>query len=117
MNKVAAIVLLAFSYLTTFAQNRATEKAKPIVEEGKRLYRVEMASWLGTDLFLEKYEDRSNIGGYFSYEDKDSVRCVFFARFGSPKVIGMITFDSSYNVETASKDFSERKFTSTEFEL
>ncbi|MBK8496279.1 MAG: hypothetical protein IPL50_15680 [Chitinophagaceae bacterium] len=49
---------------------------KPIVDEGKRLYRSEMASWYGTDVFLEVYKDQSNIGGYFSYEDAGNYKCI-----------------------------------------
>jgi hypothetical protein len=104
-------ILLA---VTVFAQDNPTVRAKPIVEEGKRLYRSEMASWYGTDIFLEKYRNRENIGGYFSYADKDTARCIFFSRADQPKVIGTISFDSTYNVETANADLSERNFTAIE---
>jgi len=63
--KKILIIFLTFLTQTVFGQDNPTEQAKPIVDEGKRLYRSEMASWYGTDLFLERYKDRANIGGYF----------------------------------------------------
>ena len=71
-----------------------------------------MASWYGTDIFLEKFADRrENIGGYFSYTDNDVSKCIFFSKSETPKVIGTISFDSTYNVNTAKADGSERDFT------
>ena len=34
----------------TFAQNKVIQNA--IIDEGKKLYQSEMASWIGTDLIL-----------------------------------------------------------------
>ncbi|MEZ4772703.1 MAG: hypothetical protein R3D00_05915 [Bacteroidia bacterium] len=62
--------LLTLLTLSVFAQKNPTEEAAPIVAEGKLLYKSEMASWYGTDLFLEKYNNRDHIGGYFSYTDE-----------------------------------------------
>jgi len=116
MNKLLIIVLLAFC-LNSFGQNNPTEKAKPIVEEGKRMYRSEMASWYGTDLFLESYKNRENIGGYFSYSENDTSRCIFFSKEEPVKVIGTISFDSTYNVKSAIVDIEERDFKLIENDL
>lgn len=116
MNK-ALTLLLAIVSVTVFAQEKLDKKTKPIVAEGKLLYRSEMASWYGTDLFLEKYKSRENIGGYFSYLANDVPTCIFFSKTEQPKVIGTITFDDTYNVETAKMDMTEREFTATEKDL
>ena len=116
MNK-ALTLLLAIVSATVFAQAKLDKNTQPIVAEGKLLYRSEMASWYGTDLFLEKYKTRENIGGYFSYLDKDVPTCIFFSKTAEPKVIGTITFDDTYNVETAKMDLTEREFTATEKDL
>src|SRR5688572_4335654 len=116
MNKMLTILLSLFS-LSVYAQNDPTQKAQPIVEEGKLLYRSEMASWHGTDLFLEKYKDSDKIGGYFSYTENETSKCIFFSSSEVPKVIGTISFDSSYNTQTARTDLSERDFTNNEQEL
>lgn len=108
---------LSFIKLSAFGQDNPTAQAKPIVDEGKRLYKSEMASWYGTDLFLENYKDRANIGGYFSYTESETSKCIFFSKSDKPKVIGTISFDSTYNVETAGKDLSEREFTIMENDL
>ncbi len=103
--------------VTLSAQQNPTEQAQPIVQEGKLLYRSEMASWFGTDLFLKMYKERENIGGYFSYTDKELVTCIFFSKADEPKVIGEIIFDSTYNVQTAKTNLTERLFTSYETDL
>jgi uncharacterized protein with ParB-like and HNH nuclease domain len=74
-------------------------------------------SWYGTDLFLEKYKDRENIGGYFSYTDSNFAKCIFFSKADKPKVIGTISFDSTYNTQTATIDLAERSFTKNENDL
>jgi hypothetical protein len=116
MNKVLTLIL-TFLSLTVFGQKNPTEKAQPIVAEGKLLYKSEMASWYGTDLFLENYKQRENIGGYFSYTENEIAKCIFFSKTENPKVIGTISFDNTYNIKTAKTDFTERDFTKAENDL
>lgn len=116
MNRTLTLFLTLFS-LGVFGQKNPTVQAQPIVAEGKLLYKSEMASWYGTDLFLENYTNRDNIGGYFSYIDNDISKCIFFSKAENPKVIGTISFDSTYNLETAKTDLTERDFTQPENDL
>jgi hypothetical protein len=111
---LSLILIPIFSFSQTDDLERQT---KAIEEEGKRLYELEMASWHGTDLFLAKYPNRENIGGYFSYTENHVSKCLFFAKGSLPKVIGTISFDSTYNTETATADLSERAFTPNEKDL
>ncbi|MBS0647037.1 MAG: hypothetical protein JSR97_10680 [Verrucomicrobia bacterium] len=110
-------ILLTLLCFNVFGQDNPTEQAQPIVAEGKRLYKSEMASWYGTDLFLENYKDRANVGGYFSYSENEVAKCVFFSKADKPKVIGTISFDSTYNTKTAKIDLTERDFTPNENDL
>ena len=66
---------------------------------------------------LKKYKDRANIGGYLSYNDGELSKCIFYSAKDNPKVIGTITFDSSYSVQKAITDLTERDFTSIEKDL
>ncbi|HQE33870.1 MAG TPA: hypothetical protein PLZ71_05655 [Flavobacterium alvei] len=116
MNKVLPLLLTLLSFCV-FGQKNPTKEAQPIVAEGKLLYKSEMASWYGTDLFLENYKNRENIGGYFSYTDNDVAKCIFFSKSENPKVIGTISFDSTYNTKTANTNLTERNFTTTENDL
>lgn len=116
MINVQTFIFTLFT-LGAFGQNNPTEEAQPIVAEGKLLYKSEMASWYGTDLFLENYKDRENIGGYFSYMDKELAKCIFFSKADNPKVIGTISFDSTYNINTANLSLAEREFTESENKL
>lgn len=115
--KNVLIFIIALLNLSAVGQNNLTEQAKPIVAEGKLLYKSEMASWYGTDLFIENYKKQENIGGYFSYVDKESSICIFYSKSEKPKVIGTITFDSTYNIKTAKLDLTERDFTNEETNL
>jgi len=109
--------LVTFLTLTAFGQKNVNQEAAAIVAEGKLLFQSEMASWYGTDLFLEKYKERENIGGYFSYQDNDVSKCVFFSKETTPQVIGTMSFDSSYDVKKATTDLTIRAFTPTETDL
>jgi len=116
MSKTLIFILTLLS-ISVFGQKNPTEEAQPIVAEGKLLYKSEMASWYGTDVFLERYKERENIGGYFSYSKNDTSKCVFFSRSENPIVIGTISFDSSYAVAKAKVDLTERLFTQVENDL
>ena len=116
MNKLYLIILTILS-ISTFAQKNLNKEAGKIIAEGKILYKSEMASWYGTDLFLEKYSQRENIGGYFSYVENEIAKCIFFSRSEDPMVIGMMSFDESYNIQTAAVDLKERKFSKNENDL
>lgn len=116
MNKTLILIFTLFTF-SVLAQNNLTKEAQPIVAEGKLLYKSEMASWYGTDLFLEKYKDRQNIGGYFSYSENEVSKCIFFSKSDNPKVIGTISFDETYNVKAAKIDLSEREFTQYENDI
>lgn len=112
MNQILTILAVLFTFPVT-AQN--PEKfSKEINEEGIALYHSEMTSWNGTDIFIENYKNRENIGGYFSYLDEGIPKCIFFSK--SQKVIGTISFPANYNPKDAQIDLSERDFTPHETE-
>jgi len=115
--KQITFILFILIRLSVFGQDNPTALAQPIVEEGKRLYKSEMASWYGTDIFLENYKDKANIGGYFSNTENGVAKCLFFSKGDQPKVIGTISFDSTYNTKTAQLDLTERDFTNAERDI
>ena len=111
-------LFLTFVSLSAVAQTDLQIRIKTVVDEGKRLYRSEMASWYGTDLFLGNYKSRANVGGYFSYTTKEEVsKCIFFSKAEKPRVIGTISFDKTFNPELAKIDLNEREFITLENDL
>lgn len=88
-----------------------------VVAEGKKLYKSEMASWYGTDLFFHDYTNKSNVGGYFSYTEGAENKCVFFSRASQPRVIGTIVFDDSFDTKKAMVYLEERDLTAVEHKL
>ncbi len=115
MKRISQILLLLFC-LNLFGQN-IEKLTRPIIEEGKRLYKSEMSSWHGTDLFLAKYKNRENIGGYFSYSQNNENINVFFSKAETPKIIGTIKFDDTFDLNKATVDLTERDLTKGEDEL
>ena len=109
-------VLLTFTVGTiSFGQSK---EEREIIKEATKLYKTEMASWFGTDIFLEKFADRKqNTAGYFSYILKDKAVCVFFSKGEHPKIIATFTFDSTYDVNSAVIEGEERELTSQEIDL
>lgn len=110
----AILAILAFN-LSAIAQNVPEQQIRQIVEEGKKLYRLETTSWYGTDIFLENYTDREKLGGYFSYEEAGMSKCIFFSRSNTPVVIGTIVFDSAFELQGT--DLTERDFTPAEKDI
>lgn len=113
MKKILAFTFLFFCS-TSYAQPDLAGIAKEIVTEGQLLYRSELASWNGTDLFTKKYDHRDNIGGYLSYSDGDATKNIFFSKGAAPQVIGTITFEKTLNPRKAHLDLTERPFNAEE---
>ena len=68
--------------------------ADEILAEGKLLYRLEKASWYGTDFFLANFPDqREAIGGYLSYEaENKQVVNIFFSREDPDQILARMYF-------------------------
>lgn len=117
---IKTLPLIAFLILSLklSAQMVREKEANAIVAEATLLYRSEMASWHGTDIFIARYPHRDSIGGYFSYTDDNNIsKCIFFSKAEVPKVIGTISFDSVYTVTNVVTDMSVRAFTPQEQQL
>lgn len=119
MQKLLLLVTAICITLSSLAQDDDARDSigTRIVDEGKQLYRSEMASWYGTDVFLEKFREKDKIGGYFSYTEGKEAKCIFFGKGDAPKVIGTIVFDDTYNTNTAKTILKQRDFTTTEKDL
>ncbi|MBX3253191.1 MAG: hypothetical protein KF862_03530 [Chitinophagaceae bacterium] len=119
MKKTFFSIFFVMIFLSAGAQeDHSLENiADSVVADARLLYRSEMASWYGTDVFMERAKDKERAKGYFSYSIPGMVRCIFFTADEIPKVIAAIDFDSTYNVNTAVADFKERNFTETEQEI
>ncbi len=102
---------------TCFGQTEIDKKTTEIVEEGKKLYQSEMASWYGSDIFMEKYNEKEKIGGYLSYTENEISTCIFYSKEQNPKVLGTISFDSTFKVESAKTNLVERELSKNELEL
>jgi len=109
------IILLTITINTVNGQDR---RERELVVEGDKLYKSEMASWYGTDIFLKRFPGKmNNSGGYFSYISGENTNCIFFSKDETPKVLATISFDTTYNVETALVDSVDRDLTTLEMEL
>lgn len=91
MKKRTLILIAFYISLITYGQD-----SDEILAEGKLLYRLEKASWNGTDDFLSRFPEKRNlIGGYISYEsDNHKVTNVFFGRENNDSLLVRYQFDS-----------------------
>lgn len=117
MQKTLFLILFALLSLSIFSQKSVDQQIESIKKEGVKLYKSEMASWYGTDIFIEQYQNKENIGGYLSYSEKDKNICIFYSNSNKLKVIGTIAFDDSFDITKANIDLTERAFNSTENQL
>lgn len=110
------LALFAFLLLNILSANAQTKDE--VLAEGWLMYHSERASWHGTDIFMAKFpEKRESIGGYFSYTDNKSHKCVFFDKEVNPGVLATITFDDSFVVEVADINTDVRKLNEYEKDL
>ncbi|QQV03110.1 MULTISPECIES: hypothetical protein [Chryseobacterium] len=78
MKNILALVVVL--YTISFQAQNLKKLSKEINEEGIALYRSEMASWYGTDVFKANYNKMENVAGYFSYIDESVPKCIFFSK-------------------------------------
>lgn len=92
MNKLILSLLLLINSLLLYAQPDGDK----ILKEGQLLYRLEKASWYGTDYLLENFPNkRDQIGGYLSYQgDNNKIFTIFFERNFTRHVLIRFQFDS-----------------------
>lgn len=90
--KIILLVYLILGNLIVFSQNKETDR---ILNEGKLLYRLEKASWYGTDDMLERFKNKKDsIGGYLSYEtDGNKINTIFFNKYNSNNILVRYQFD------------------------
>jgi len=92
MGKFLTTLIIVFTIIS-FSFGQKTEK---ILEEGKLLYRLEKASWNGTDFFLEKFSHKINdVGGYLSYLDENNQLInIFFKRDNPLHILVRFEFEN-----------------------
>ena len=117
MKFLTFILVACLICINSHAQETLSQLAASIDKEGRHLYRLEMASWHGTDIFREKYKGEEKVGAWFSYADGDAVKCVYYSGELSPQILGTIAFDSTFNIKSAKVDITKREFTALEREL
>lgn len=114
MKSFIALIVILFN-LTSYSYCQNTEE---ILNEGKKLFYLEKASWYGTDYFLEHFpEKRNKIGGYLSYTSDNQVINIFFSKANNNQILARIHFEPSPNPEPVSIDTLNLTATNLESEL
>jgi hypothetical protein len=115
MKKVFVIFWAVFT-MTTFSFGQKTDK---ILEEGKLLYRLERASWYGTDVFLEKCAHKIDIaGGYLSYlNENNQVVNIFFEKDNPFRILVRFEFGNMPQENPAKIDTINQLATQQEMDL
>jgi hypothetical protein len=105
------IIVFLFAPFSAYSQaldfNKLNEE---ILNEGKRIYQSELASWRASDIVQMKYPGMKEIGGYLSYADGWNIKTIFFSKGDSAKVIYTVLFDTSRTLNKASVDTNTRDF-------
>ncbi|MDM1402778.1 hypothetical protein HX039_01480 [Myroides marinus] len=113
----AIILLLPFLSLNLIAQDDLEIQKEAILKEGIELYKSEKTSWQGTDEFLAIYSNPNNVGGYFSYNEGELSKCIFYSNSDAPIVIGTITIQNNSDNFIPITNLEEREFSTKEKEL
>lgn len=102
-----------------FTQINLQKIADSITREGLILYKSEMASWYGTDVFTDQCKNKLGlIGGYLSYDTGQGENNIFFSKDNrNPMVLGTISFGYDFNPKNYKLDTIPRKLLPQELEL
>ena len=99
------IIYILFSF--PFINGLSLDDSDSILEEGKLLYKLEKASWYGTDDFIKRFPHKmTSIGGYLSYRnDDDYIINLFYSNEDPNEIIVRYYFDkypqsSPINIDT-----------------
>ena len=93
-----------FLQTATAQKNKALPDFKKIenaiLEDGQRLYQMEMATRLGVEIFTnDLYDLHAKTGGYFPYKDGKLFKCVFYNKLAEAEIVATISFDSTFNAQ------------------
>jgi hypothetical protein len=109
---VVACALMGGQY--SYAQYEVDQ----LLTEGRKLYYSEKAAWHGTDIFVSQLPEKMDAaGGYFTYQEEQAIRCLFYSNDERPRVIATITFDSTFTMERVQVSTDQREFTPAEQQL
>jgi hypothetical protein len=122
MLKKLFLALAMLCSLQGFSQKNGdyTAVAKSITDEAYKLFYLERASWVGTDIMLATFDkdELANFSGYFSYKaDDNHYTCLFFSRDKEPKALFTATFDTSFSEKTVKVSTEERDLTAQEKDI
>lgn len=122
MLKQFILALTVLCSLQGFSQKNGdyTAVAKSITDEAYKLFYLERASWVGTDIMLATFDkdELGNFSGYFSYKaDDDHYTCLFFSRDKEPVALFTATFDTSFSEKTVKVSTAERELTPQEKDI
>ncbi len=111
-------LVFSFCALISAINLLAQSEEQAVIDEAHRMYRSEMASWYGSDIFVAEFKNKhERTGGYFSYSDGAKSICIFFSSDEVPVALATITFDSTYSTTTAVRDSTDRPLTPHETDL
>jgi hypothetical protein len=114
--KTTLLLVLLISIISVSAQQPEADK---ILKEGQLLYRLEKASWYGTDFLMNNFPKmRDSVGGYLSYgTNKNHIINIFFDKSTHHKVLITSEFDSLPKHDPLSFNPQTRAATKLELEL
>lgn len=115
MRNLVTIILL---FISICGYSTEPDGAKALAL-GKKMFRLEKASWSSTDHFLAAYPGRvDSIGGYLSYMADDGyVYSIFYSRFDSSNILARYKFDGLPGKMPKSVDIDECRATELELSL
>lgn len=115
MKRILLFILVLSTTISLFGQEKiSTKEIDSIVEEGKLLYRSELATRNGLSLAVSKGIDQSDIRGFFSLISNDTTYWICYSKSEPTQVLGTVTFDSTSTIGNAQIDISARPFTPLE---
>ncbi len=95
------------------------QKTDAILQEGKLLYQLEKAAWMGTESFLDRYNHlKESVGGYVSYKnEKGQLINLFYNKENPVRIVARFSFELNPEMILLRSDTLPSEATSYETDL
>lgn len=117
MKHVFFFLIFINTILPALAQENFQNEIRAAIQEGKNIWRLELANQQADRLFKQKYQGKQTVDGFIAYAETDKVKVVFYSTGEKMKVIGTLLYTPEMDEKTAQVDFQERDLTQAEMEL
>ena len=111
------LLSMAMGAMICRGQDLLQSELKPVLEEGKKIFQVEMAGRIAEKWFKPKYNGQDKLSGWVAYPDGDGMRVTFYTSRDKNPVLASVMVNKSMEDSTLQGEWNARALLPVEDEL